>query len=1066
VVDLLQRAAHQGTMIGDHVLISRLMAAALRLLGREDGDVLIEVHTARHAALVSLGLFDAADEDFAVIATMRPTAVGRPVATALQIRSLTHRGRLAEAVELAIAALRDCGLDVPGPDDLDAELERRFPILLRWLDETDAAVDLAKEDVTDPRLLTAGRILDAALGPVFFTDLRMFAWVALEALRIWIEHGPSPTLAGSAANAAFQFVAARGEYAPAYRAAGRVLETATARRYEPGASHVRNVFSLLNAWFEPLERAIEQSRQAHEGLIAGGDLGNAGYAIHQTITGLLDCGPTLTALTTAAEDGRAFEQRTGGEQAGQWMDTYGWLVGVLRGELARPSGEAAPVGNYADPLSLNHLYVTRSVAAAIFGDVESLARHTQALPSLPSTVVGFTISILAQPLRALALAWQLRDADGDARAELSAELEPLMRWLVDRAADAPDNFLHLLHLVEAELAWGQDDFPAAAVRFDAALRAVGDGRRPWHQALIAERAGRCFLAYGLERAGTDLLAQARRTYLAWGATAKAAELDWHQVRARDAEPPTVTTGTVDLIGILSASQALSSQTDLEQLRRRVVEVVTAMTGATVVRLLPWSSERNAWVLPSAGQQPASVLRYVQRTGDPLVVSDALTDPRFARDPYFAGLDVCSLLALPVFSRGDLRAVLLLENRLIRSAFSADRLDSISLIAGQLAVSLDNAELYARWRGIADEQAALRRVATLVAQGAVPAAVFGAVADEMAMLLDADGITLCRYEPGDEVAIVVHRGPQASQLPPGTRLRLDGESVAGIVRRTREPARMDSYSASSGRVGALTRTLRFRSGVGVPIVVDGRLWGTMIANWAGDEPPPPDTEVRMAQFTQLLETAIANADSRDQLTASRARLLTEADQARRRVVRDLHDGAQQRFVHTIVTLKLALPLLQANPTEAESLIRDAIEHAQLGNAELRELAHGMLPTALTTGGLRAALESVVTRLDLPVQVHLPAERFAPEVEASAYFIVAEALTNVVKHARASRSEVDVRADGGLLQIRVRDDGVGGADPAGHGLVGMSDRVAALGGELTIESPPGGGTILQATLPVER
>jgi signal transduction histidine kinase len=718
------------------------------------------------------------------------------------------------------------------------------------------------------------------------------------------------------------------------------------------------------------------------------------------------------------------------------------------------------------------------VAAAIFGDVESLARHTRPLPSLPSTVVGFTISILAQPLRALALAWQLREADGDGRAELLAELGPMMRWLVDRAADAPDNFLHLLHLVEAELAWGQDDFRAAAVRFDAALRAVGDGRRPWHQALIAERAGRCFLAYGLERAGADLLAQARRTYLAWGATAKAAELDWHQVQAHDDEPPTVTTGTVDLIGILSASQALSSQTDLERLRRRVVEVVTAMTGATVVRLLPWSSERNAWVLPSAVQDPAaltdrdhravpeSVLRYVQRTGDPLVVSDALTDQRFARDPYFAGLDVCSLLALPVFSRGELRAVLLLENRLIRGAFSPDRLDSISLIGGQLAVSLDNAELYARWRGIADEQAALRRVATLVAQGAAPAAVFGAVVDEMATLLDADGITLCRYEPGDEVAIVVHRGPQASELPPGTRLRLDGESVARTVRRTRRPARMDSYAPSGGRVGELTRTQRFRARVGVPIVVDGQLWGTMIANWISDEPPPPDTEVRMAQFTQLLETAIANADSRDQLTASRARLLTEADQARRRVVRDLHDGAQQRLVHTIVTLKLALPLMQTNPAEAESLIVDAIEHAQLGNTELRELAHGMLPTALTTGGLRAALETVVTRLDLPVRVHLPTERFAPEVEASAYFIVAEALTNVVKHARASAAEVDVRADGGMLQIRVGDDGVGGADPAGHGLVGMSDRVAALGGQLVIESPPGHGTILRAALPLER
>jgi signal transduction histidine kinase len=198
------------------------------------------------------------------------------------------------------------------------------------------------------------------------------------------------------------------------------------------------------------------------------------------------------------------------------------------------------------------------------------------------------------------------------------------------------------------------------------------------------------------------------------------------------------------------------------------------------------------------------------------------------------------------------------------------------------------------------------------------------------------------------------------------------------------------------------------------------------------------------------------------------LVTVAYLARGGVVRDLQAGALMGLFNSIVTLKLALPLLQANPTEAESLIRDAIEHAQLGNAELRELAHGMLPNALTIGGLRAALETVVTRLDLPVEVHLhlPTERFAPEVEASAYFIVAEALTNVVKHARASAAEVDVRADGGMLQIRVGDDGVGGADPAGHGLVGMSDRVAALGGQLVIESAPGYGTILRATLPLER
>jgi signal transduction histidine kinase len=221
---------------------------------------------------------------------------------------------------------------------------------------------------------------------------------------------------------------------------------------------------------------------------------------------------------------------------------------------------------------------------------------------------------------------------------------------------------------------------------------------------------------------------------------------------------------------------------------------------------------------------------------------------------------------------------------------------------------------------------------------------------------------------------------------------------------------------------------------------------------------------MAQFAGLIDIAIANADSRDQLTASRARLLTEADEARRRVVRDLHDGAQQRLVHTIVTLKLAQRALRQGSGEGASLVGEALEQAEQGNAELRELAHGILPAVLARGGLRPGLDAVVSRLDLPVEVDVTAERFSAEIEASAYFIVAEALTNVVKHARAGGAEVRASVLDGMLHIEVRDDGIGGADPGGHGLVGIGDRVSALGGRLEIESPAGGGTRVAATLPL--
>jgi GAF domain-containing protein len=382
----------------------------------------------------------------------------------------------------------------------------------------------------------------------------------------------------------------------------------------------------------------------------------------------------------------------------------------------------------------------------------------------------------------------------------------------------------------------------------------------------------------------------------------------------------------------------------------------------------------------------------------------------------------------------------------------------------VATAIANAEARAEVERLAAEQTALRRVATLVAEGASPAAVFDAVAAEMERLLDADQVVLSRYEPGGELVLLAHRGFKARRLPPGTRLRPQAESVSAKVRRTRRPTRMDRYD---GAVARAADALDLRAAVGAPIVVDGGLWGVIVATWNGEEPPPADTEQRMARFAELLDTAVANADSRAQLTASRTRLLTAGDEARRRVVRDLHDGAQQRLVHAIVTLKLAQRALrQRDDGTAQSLVDEALEQAQRGNVELRDLAHGILPAVLTRGGLRAGVDAIVARLAVPVEVlRLPDVRFPAEIEASAYFIVAEALTNVVKHAHADRAEVDVSATAGVLHVAVADDGIGGADPTGHGLVAMADRVTALGGRLEIDSPAGGGTRLAATLPVE-
>ena len=239
--------------------------------------------------------------------------------------------------------------------------------------------------------------------------------------------------------------------------------------------------------------------------------------------------------------------------------------------------------------------------------------------------------------------------------------------------------------------------------------------------------------------------------------------------------------------------------------------------------------------------------------------------------------------------------------------------------------------------------------------------------------------------------------------------------------------------------------------------------TATVRWVDEEPSLADTEERRVQFPQLPGTAIANGDSRDQLKASRARLLIERDEARRRVVRDLHDGAQQRQVHTIITLKLALRALRAKDPDAESFVAEALDHAQQGHAELRELAHGILPSVLTRGGLRAAVDGLVAGLDLPVEVDAAADRLPAAIEASAYFIVAEALTNVVKHAHAKHAAVTARVEDGILRVEVRDDGIGGARPDGSGLLGLADRLAVLDGKLRVESPADGGTLVVADIP---
>ncbi|MDX6319724.1 MAG: hypothetical protein QOD35_3124 [Nocardioidaceae bacterium] len=365
--------------------------------------------------------------------------------------------------------------------------------------------------------------------------------------------------------------------------------------------------------------------------------------------------------------------------------------------------------------------------------------------------------------------------------------------------------------------------------------------------------------------------------------------------------------------------------------------------------------------------------------------------------------------------------------------------------------------------LAKEQAALRRVATLVAQESSPGEVFTAVAEEVGRLIATDSSRILRYEH-DGTATVIAAWNLELPFRVGDRLSLEGQNLAGIVFRTQRPARVDSYADAPGPLAATVREAGIQSGIGCPIIVGGRLWGSMVAVTSQRQPIPVGAELRLAAFTELVATAISNTQARADLTASRARIVRAADETRKQIERDLHDGIQQRLVSLALDLHGVDALL---PFELEEA------HAQLSRLEagltgvldeLREISRGIHPAILSQGGLEPALKALARRSAVPVALVVRTNRRLPDrIEVASYYLVSEALTNPAKHSHATEVRVDVEQTNGLVRLSIRDDGVGGADPSrGSGLTGLADRVDALGGTIEITSPPGNGTSLLVTL----
>jgi PAS domain S-box-containing protein len=405
---------------------------------------------------------------------------------------------------------------------------------------------------------------------------------------------------------------------------------------------------------------------------------------------------------------------------------------------------------------------------------------------------------------------------------------------------------------------------------------------------------------------------------------------------------------------------------------------------------------------------------------------------------------------------------------VEIAITRPQLPGAPLFTGYLRDATERKRDEAALRSLADEQTALRRVATTVASEADHATVFAVVTEEVGRLLGAHTSNMVRYEPdGHAVVTGGWSTGSARNVPVGFRAELEGSTLAALIHRSGLPQRIDSYEGLTGSTADMLRDLGFVSSVGAPIKLGGRLWGAVIVSTMEEHPFPEGSEQRIADFAELVALALANAEAREELAASRARIVEAGDAERRRLERNLHDGAQQRLVALSLALRVSERKLAAGDPDGLVLLGQA--KAELADAleELRELARGIHPAVLTDHGLVPALEALADRASVPVEIAARLDARLPEpVEVAAYYIVAEALTNASKHAHASHVQVLVARSDGSTLVQVADDGVGMADQRrGSGLRGLRDRVEALGGELGVESPEGVGTTLRARLPCD-
>ncbi|UWZ33442.1 DUF4118 domain-containing protein [Dactylosporangium roseum] len=506
-----------------------------------------------------------------------------------------------------------------------------------------------------------------------------------------------------------------------------------------------------------------------------------------------------------------------------------------------------------------------------------------------------------------------------------------------------------------------------------------------------------------------------------------------------------------LVVFLAVAVLSSALADLSRLR--AVEAQESDLTAEMARLL-LNTDDVALVLPAVAHRVARAL------GLPSAAIELAAAPEDGRH-----------WAFPLRDRGTCFGILRVPSNVPERTVRRLRAQVAPSLASLLRAGHERAAVLAtleasreRQRQLATEQAALGRVATLVAHGASPSEVFDAIRTELHVLLGEHITWLLRFERDGTASVVSTSLP--GLRPDQMRWPVEGDSVLARVWAGGRPARVDSFEDLTGPGAALARELGIRSVVGVPVVVDGRLWGMAAVASARPDPLPADTEARVVDFVDLAAIAIANADSRAELAASRARLVAATDQTRKRIERDLHDGALQQFIAVGLRLGAVQAALPPELVQAKAELSGTLHSLNSAVDNLREISRGLHPAPLAMGGLVPAFKALARRSVVPVELDLDVgRRMPPVVEVAAYYVVSEALTNAARHAHASVVRVQAGTRGGALCLSIHDDGIGGADPGrGTGLTGLNDRVDALGGRVTVTSPHGGGTLLSVTIPI--